>query len=99
MESLSVTNSPEDYDAIVHSGTPDAGDLRIAVKNGALVSGRPAVAIGFTCYPNRDSENPLRVQTATTLTLFLTAARMLVSYYPEIAQEVGLFTTTDPKIN
>jgi len=99
MESIAVSFDNELFDKLVHCDTPEAGDLQIAVKEGALVSGRPGLVIAFTCFPNRDVNKPTPVQAVTTVKCLLAAARMLVAKYPDIANEVGLFTINDPRSN
>jgi hypothetical protein len=66
--SIELTMIPEEYDALVHCGTPDMGDLRIALKLDRK-DGPILVGIGFTAVIDGDE---VRVQTVTTARLMMT---------------------------
>lgn len=73
MESVRIVlDDPEEYDRILRSGVPEAGDLVICSKSDVTHGGSPGVVIGFTASVDG---KPVKVQAVTTLKLFLGAAR------------------------
>jgi len=67
MEGIKLNpNNSGAFDAAVHSGVPECGDLAIASKPYATTGGNPAVVISFTV--NVDGK-PVKVQAVTTLKL------------------------------
>jgi hypothetical protein len=71
MEHIKFTQRPADYDALVHEGVPEYGDLTVAYKAGGMVSGRGVVCIAFTA--DIDGK-PVKVQAVTSAAAFLMVA-------------------------
>lgn len=69
---LSVGSKGADrYDQLVHTGAPDAANLEIAVKAGAMKSGRSGLVISWEAYIDG---RLVRVQLTTSARAFLAAA-------------------------
>lgn len=75
MEAVRILLQDRDFDRIVHTGLPEAGDLAFALKRRGTTCGKAVVAIGFTVQLPDGTTKP--VQAVTTLANFTTAARAL----------------------
>lgn len=75
MELLRVLLEDRDFDRIVHTGLPENGDLKIALKRRGTVEGRPMVAFGFTVTLPDGTTRP--VQAVTTLRLLASSVDAL----------------------
>lgn len=71
MESLRILLDAGDFDRIVCTGQPEAGDLVMAIKLRATKGGKPGVAIGFSAY--LADGRRVFVQAVTTLELLRSA--------------------------
>lgn len=82
MEKISVLmGQPEEFDKAVHEGLPEGGDIRIVVKEGAMVSGAHGIVITWTVQlPDGEIKT---AQATTSLRTFAAAAQLLRARYPD----------------
>lgn len=80
MEQISIKiNDAAAFDAALKESLAEAGDLQIITKDGATVSGKPAVMLTFTVtLPNG---HHARAQAVTTLKLLLPVLQALNAKY------------------
>lgn len=82
MEHVKIDLCADAFDRIVHRGLPEGGDLEVAVKAGATVNGKAAVAIGFSVQLPDGSK--AYAQVVTTAANFLGAAAAVRGYVERI---------------
>ena len=83
MEHVRVGNDAGRFDAVVHGGPPEAGDLEIAYKPNATAAGLGGVCVTFTAEING---KPTRVQATTTAANFLMAAAAVKGWENTLAE-------------
>lgn len=74
MESIHIHLRDADFDRLVHTGVPEAGDLAFAVKRHATTAGEPGFVVAFHALVDG---RHVPVQAVTTLRAFLSAAGAL----------------------
>jgi hypothetical protein len=82
MEHVAVIRDDAKFDAAVHGGVPEMGDLQIIFKDSVTTAGNPGCVFTFTAVVDG---KPVKVQAVTTVRCLAMAAAAARGWYPNVS--------------